>query len=121
MSVDSSWFIRVCVIFDWTYPLNYHPDMSKPVTIEELPYDPRFEQLFNQAYQNLMWFSEHAVELGVFKKFRGRYVASSGGELFVADSREEVDLLARGKHPDEMPHIRYIPREKGPRIYAYRR
>jgi hypothetical protein len=95
--------------------------MSKPVTIEELPYDPEFERLFNQAYSNLMWFSEHAEELGVFKKFRGRYVASAGGELFIADSREEVDRLARGRHPDEMPHIRYIPREKGHRIYAYKR
>ena len=91
------------------------------MTIEELPYDPEFERLFNQAYRNLMWFSEHAVELGVFKKFRGRYVASAGGELFVADTREDVDRLAREKHPDEMPHIRYIPREKGSRIYAHQR
>lgn len=84
--------------------------MSLPVTIEEPPYDPEFERLFNQACRNLMWFSEHAVEPGVFKKFRGRYVASAGGELFVGDSREEVDRLARTKHPDEMPHIRQIPR-----------
>lgn len=92
--------------------------MSTAVTIEELPYDAEFERLFNQAYRNLIWFSEHADELGVFKTFRGRYVASAGGELFVADSREDVDQLAHEKHPDEMPHIRYIPRKKGHRIYS---
>ncbi|MCI0488397.1 MAG: DUF5678 domain-containing protein [Blastocatellia bacterium] len=95
--------------------------MSKQVIIEELPYDPEFERLFKQAERNLMWFSEHAEELEVFKKYRGRYVAAAGGELFVGDSREEVERLAREKHPDEMPHVRYIPREKGPRIYACQR
>jgi hypothetical protein len=95
--------------------------MGTPVTIEELPYDAEFERLFNQAYCNLIWFSEHADELGVFKNCRGRYVASAGGELFVANSREEVDRLAHEKHPDEMPHIRYIPLEKGYRIYAHKR
>lgn len=95
--------------------------MSKPVIIEELPHDPEFERLFAEAYRNLMWFSDHAEELEVFKKHRGRYVAAAGGELFVADSRDEVDRLAHDKHPDEMPHIRYIPREKAYRIYAYQR
>jgi hypothetical protein len=95
--------------------------MSKPLIIEELPHDPEFEHLFAQAYSNLMWFSEHAEELGVFKKHRGRYVAAAGGELFVADSREEVDRLAQKNHPDEMPHIRYIPLEKAYRIYACQR
>jgi Family of unknown function (DUF5678) len=75
-------------------------------------------RLFAQGYRNLIWFSEHAEELGVFKKYRGRYVAAAGGELFVADSREEVERLAREKHPDEMPHVRYILREKSYRIYA---
>lgn len=92
--------------------------MSKPVVIEELPHDPEFERLFAQAYRNLIWFSDHAEELGVFKKYRGRYVAAAGGELFVSDSREEVERLAHEKHPEEMPHIRYMLPEKGPRIYA---
>ncbi len=109
------------VNIDWLRPANYHRPMSQRVTIEELPHDPEFERLFAQAYRNLMWFSEHAEELGVFKKYRGRYVAAAGGEMFVADSREEVERLAREKHPDEMPHIRYIPREKCHRIYAYQR
>jgi hypothetical protein len=95
--------------------------MSKPLIIEELPHDPEFERLFAQAYRNLIWFSEHAEELGVFKKNRGRYVAAAGEELFVADSREEVERLAHEKHPDEMPHVRYILREKSYRIYANQR
>jgi hypothetical protein len=48
--------------------------------------------------------------------YRGRYVAAAGGELFVADTPEEVERLAREKHPDEMPHVRYIFREKRSRI-----
>jgi hypothetical protein len=108
-------------LFDRVDDANYDSVMSKPLIIEELPHDPEFERLFAQAYRNLMWFSDHAQELGVFKKYRGRYVAAAGGELFVADSREEVDRLAREKHPEEMPHIRYILREKSHRIYANQR
>ncbi len=88
------------------------------VVIEELPYDPEFDRLFEQAHRNLMWLDRHVKELKVFKLYRGRFVAAAGGELFVADSREEVGRLAREKHPDEMPHIRYIPRRKLYRIYA---
>ena len=77
-------------LFDRIHQPTYDSAMSKPFIIEELPHDPGFERLFAQAYRNLMWFSDHADELGVFKKHRGRYVAAAGGELFVADSREEV-------------------------------
>ena len=95
--------------------------MNKPMVIEELPYDPEFARLAEQGLRNLLWFSEHAEELEVFKKYRGRYVAAAGGELFVADTAEEVERLVRAKHPDEMPHVRYILRHKGPRIYASQR
>lgn len=100
-------------------PANYHSVMNRSVIIEELPPDPELERLFAQARRNLLWFSEHAEELRVFQLYRGRYLAASGGELFVGDSRAEVERRAREKHPDEMPHIRYIPREKLSRIYAY--
>ena len=101
-----------------TYSFAMNIVVKNPVVIEELPYDPEFDRLFEQAHRNLMWFNEHVKKLGVFKLYRGRFVAAAGGELFVADSREEVERLAREKHPDEMPHIRYIPREKLYRIYA---
>ena len=79
---------------------------------------PEMARLFEQGRRNLFWFSENAERLGVFKHHRGRYVAAAGGELFVADTPEEVERLAREKHPDDLPHIRYIPREKRFRIYA---
>ena len=93
--------------------------MNKTLVIEELPYDPEFARVFQQAGRNLLWLDEHAEELGVFKLYRGRYVAAVGGELLIADTAEGIDRLAREKHPDEMAHVRYIPREKMSRIYAY--
>jgi hypothetical protein len=108
-------------VFDHLDHANYDSAMSKPVIIEEMPYDPEFERAFAKAERNSTWFSEHATELGVFKKYRGRYVAAASGELFVADTPEEIDRLVRDKYPDEVPHVRYILREKCDRIYAYQR
>lgn len=95
--------------------------MNNGVIIEEHEMTPELARMFEQARRNLRWFSENAERLEVFKRCRGRYVAASGGELFVGDSRAEVERLAREKYPDEMPHIRYIPREKLSRIYACKR
>ena len=107
--------------FDRVHHANYDSPMSKRVIIEELPHDPEFERLFAQAERNRVWFTEHARELEVFKKYRGRYVAAAGAELFVADTPEEVESLVRDKYPEEVPHVRYILREKRDRIYAYQR
>ena len=74
-----------------------------------------------RAKRNLLWFGEHAAELGIFKRYRGRYVGVSEGELFVGDSPEEIEGLALEKHPDDVPYIHYIPREKAYRIYACQR
>jgi hypothetical protein len=63
-------------------------------------------------------FNDHALELGVFKRHRGRFGAVSEGDLFVGKSREEVEALAKEKHPGDVPHIRYIRRRKVFRIYA---
>jgi hypothetical protein len=92
--------------------------MSTSLTVEERDMPPELGRLFEQATRNLLWFSENAKELEVYKRYRGRYVAASGEELFVGDTPEEVERLARAKHPDEMPHVRYIPQEKRYRIYA---
>ena len=96
----------------------YHRAMSQQVIIEEHEMTPEMARLFEQGRRNLFWFSENAERLGVFKVHRGRYVAAAGGELFVADTPEEVRRLAQEKHPDESAHVRYIPREKRYRIYA---
>ncbi len=79
---------------------------------------PELARLFEQAHRNLMWFSEHAEELEIYRRYRGQYVAAVGGELLSAATPEEIDRLVQEKHPDEMPHIRYIPRHKQSRIYA---
>jgi hypothetical protein len=95
--------------------------MNEPLIIEEQPMDPELARLFERAERNLLWFNEHAMELEVFKRYRGRFVAVSEGEMFVGDSRQEVERLAREKHPDDCPHVQYIPREKVYRIYACQR
>jgi hypothetical protein len=96
----------------------YHPTMNRQVTIEEHEMPPDLARMFAQARRNLLWFSENAERIGVYQNCRGRYVAAVGGELLVADTPEEVRALAQRKHPEEMPHVRYIPREKRYRIYA---
>jgi|GEM_PF-1675731 len=93
--------------------------MDKPVIIEEQPMTPELARLFEQARRNLLWFNEHVEELEVYQRYRGRYVAAAGGELFVAETPQEVERLAREKHPDELPHVRYIPQKKLSRIYVY--
>jgi Family of unknown function (DUF5678) len=118
-------FLRVhkglCNLVDQFVRRIYHQGMNQQVTIEEPEMTPEMARLFEQAERNMVWLSEHAEELEIFKRYRGRYVAAAGGELFVADTPEEVERLAREKHPDEMPHVRYIFREKRSRIYACQR
>ena len=92
--------------------------MNQQVTIEEHEMPPDLARMFAQARRNLLWFSENAERLGVYQNCRGRYVAAAGGELFVADTPEEVERLAHDKYPDETSHVRYIPLEKRSRIYA---
>jgi len=92
--------------------------MNQQVTIEEHEMPPDLARMFEQAKRNLLWFSENAERIGVYQNCRGRYVAAVCGELLVADTPEEVRALAQRKHPEEMPHVRYIPREKRYRIYA---
>lgn len=100
---------------------DYHAYMDAQFIIEEHPADPEWTRIVALAERNLLWFDEHAIELEVFSRYRGRYVAASGGELFVADTPEEIDRLTHEKHPDDVPHVRYIPREKAYRIYACQR
>ncbi len=83
--------------------------MHLQVVIEEHEMPPELGRLFEQARRNLLWFSENAERLDVFNRYRGRHIAVAGEELFVGDSRVEVEQLARAKYPAEMPHIRRIP------------
>jgi hypothetical protein len=92
--------------------------MNQQVTIEEHEMPPDLARMFAQARRNLLWFSENAENLEVYNRYRGRYVAAAGGELFVADTPEEVERLAHDRFPHEIAHVRYIPLEKRSRIYA---
>lgn len=96
--------------------------MSKPlIIIEDEPMTPELARAFESARRNVMWFNDHVEELEVYKRYRGKYVASAGGELFVADTPGEIDRLVHEKYPDEVAHVRYIQREKLDRIYACKR
>ncbi len=97
---------------------SYYRVMSKPLIIEEEEMTPEFARAWESARRNRMWFNDHVVELEVYKRYRGKYVASAGGELFVADTPEEIHRLLHEKYPDEVAHVRYIQREKLDRIYA---
>jgi hypothetical protein len=75
--------------------------------------DERFER-------NWQWFKAHAAE--IYPRYRGKCLCIAGQELFVADTPKEAVALATAAHPDDNGWFtRYIPREKGARIYAHRR
>jgi hypothetical protein len=91
--------------------------MEKVTDVAELAraraQDERFER-------NWAWFEAHASE--IYARYRGKCLCISGGELFVADTPEEVLARARAAHPeDDGRFTRYIPCERIPRIYAHRR
>ncbi|PYT02916.1 MAG: hypothetical protein DMF60_19950 [Acidobacteria bacterium] len=95
--------------------------MSEPLIIEEGPMPPDLALAFEKSRRNRQWFNEHVTELKVYERYRGRYVAAAKGELFVADTPEEIRRLVSEKYPEEVPHVRYIPRKKLSRIYACQR
>jgi hypothetical protein len=65
--------------------------------------------------QNWTWFEAHATE--IYTQHRGKCICISGGELFVADTAEQVLELASTAHPeDDGRFTRYIPRERAARI-----
>jgi hypothetical protein len=74
--------------------------------------DERFER-------NSAWLQAHAQE--IYTRYRGKCICVAGEELFVADTPAEVLAQARAAHPEDDGSIliRYIPREKMARIYAY--
>ena len=56
----------------------------------------------------------------VYARHRGKCICVSAGELFVADSAEEVLARARAAHPeDDGLLLRYVPRHRMERIYAH--
>jgi hypothetical protein len=97
-------------------------DQQIPITMEEVT-DP--EELAQarardeRFARNSAWLQRHATEM--YTQHRGKCICVAGEELFIADTPEEALTQARTAHPEEDGSIliRYIPREKVARIYAY--
>ena len=86
------------------------------ITVE--PADPALLRQRELFHQNAEWLSQHWQLVG--DECRGKMVAASGGEIFVADDPQEVERMAKAKHPDDVPFTIYIPKEKRARIYGNR-
>lgn len=72
--------------------------------------DARYER-------NAAWLQVHATE--VYTRYRGKCICIAGEELFVADTPEEILVLATAVHSeDDGRFLYYISREKVARIYA---
>ena len=96
-------------------------DKPSPIVMEEVT-DP--EELAKARAQrerfdrNSAWLQAHITE--IYARYRGKCICIAGEELFVADTPEEALALATAAHPeDDGRFLRYIPREKLDRIYAY--
>jgi hypothetical protein len=97
-------------------------DQYIPITMEEVT-DP--EELTQARVRdarfarNSAWLQAPVTE--IYRQYRGQCICVAGAELFVADTPEEALAQARAAHPEEDGSIliRYIPRQKIARIYAY--
>jgi hypothetical protein len=103
---------------------NVNVDLShqRPPIVMEVVTDPeelrKARKQDEQFERNLAWLRCHAAE--VYSQHRGKCICIAGEQVFVADSAEEAMALAKAAHPeDEGRFLRYIPREKVPRIYAH--
>jgi hypothetical protein len=95
-------------------------DQQNTIVMEEVT-DP--EELAKARAQderfdrNSAWLQAHIPE--VYSHYRGKCICVAGGELFVADTPEQVIAMAAAAHPeDDGRLIRCIPKEKMARIYA---
>jgi hypothetical protein len=105
--------ILVLAALDWKC---YRYAMIETLTLVEEPADPELNRRMVRFQRNGEWLTEHGAPL--FEQCRGRYIAVSEGEVFVADDYWQAKRLAKEKHPDDEPSVQYIPRERCERIYA---
>ena len=91
-----------------------------PVTVQEVtdPQEVAKAQARRSRFdRNEAWLQRHAAE--IYKRHRGRYVCIAGEELFVAETPEAAYESGKSAHPeDDGRFVRYIPKEKLPRVYA---
>jgi hypothetical protein len=100
------------------------PAQQRPRVVMEEVTDP--EELAKARMQderferNSAWLQAHIVE--VYSRYRGKCICIAGGELFIADTPQEVIALAGAAYPEDNGKLlRYIPKEKVARVYAHRR
>lgn len=73
-----------------------------------------------QFDRNWDWLRRNAKQ--VYGQYRGMCICIAGEELFAATTPHEAIDKAIVAHPDDQGRfVRYIPKERGPRIYANRR
>ena len=97
-------------------------DQQVPITIVEVTDSDEIAKARAQDERfarNSAWLQMHATE--IYTQYRGKCICMAGEELFIADTPEEALGQARTAHPEKAGSIliRYIPREKVARIYAY--
>ena len=90
------------------------------VTMDEVT-DPKeiaeFQARWAQAERNSAWLQAHAHE--IYTQHRGKFIVVAGEELFVGDTPEEANALAKAAHPEDQGSLsRYIYPKKMTRIYA---
>lgn len=98
-------------------------DLSNKIIMEEVtdPVELAEAQARREQFdRNASWLEAHASE--IYSKHRGKCICIAGEELFVADTAREALALAAAAHPEDRGRfVHYIPEDKVPRIYAYRR
>ena len=90
--------------------------MQNKVTITVEPADPEMTRRSRLFRRNGIWMSENGS--GLYDQYPGQYVAVSEGEVFVSPDAQEAEHLALKSHPEDIPFVIYIPKEKYERIYA---
>ncbi len=95
------------------------PENPVEMSLEQLPPEEleKIRKRRERYERNWAWLEAHAAEA---YQHRGKFLCVAGEELFVGDSVEEVLARAAAAHPeDDGRFTRYIPLEKGPRVYAH--
>jgi hypothetical protein len=92
------------------------------ITMEEIT-DPEelawFRVQWEQAERNSAWLQAHAHE--IYTQQRGKFIVVAGEELFVGDTPEEANALAKAAHPEDRGSLsRYIYPKKMARVYAHK-
>lgn len=91
-----------------------HPVMEEVRDPDELA---RAQAQRERADRNAAWLQANAGT--VYPRNRGRFICIAGEELCAAKTAQEALALARSVQPDDDGRIlRYIPRERVPRIDA---